>query len=877
MNWSEIEAQMPQDSATPFRAQIIAHLRDCSGFIPEAILKKVVVLGDAAGRRMLWGIGSTGMQNFYLTAEVAALLPPEVRSTLPIKLHSARKTYLDSYEGPALELRKTEDLVLLDALSGDPFPRALARWIQRVKARFPNWQGFVPADPAFEADEREYKNAAADKLRQALAAAQDDRARLEALHGAMAGINLLQWQVYWPLSPKGDCDHAAMSLAVSALIAAVPDAPRHAAAVASFIAAWMQHCPNPTRDSARQVAEFALMLLNPAEALLLRRSFLDAMYFEATGLRFPRGEAAPEYTAELGFAHRIRDALRDKGLAPRDLMDVQSLLWVAFNAKDAAVTPPTQPIADARNAAMTAPTNIILYGPPGTGKTFATAYEAVRICLGDAVAVTLRSDRAELMTLYRKLVSEGRIEFVTFHQSFSYEDFVEGLRPTTDKAKDDTESEVPASAGFSLKPHAGVFKQISERARLDTGSAAKSTGSSAENRLDRNRNLFKLSLIGSDWRARLEKSLEDSKMFWGFGGRVDWSPSEYEQFEAIKARWREDHPDANGRYADISGSWYFRAGVEIDDYVVLTVGKNQIVAIGRVTGAYEFISAEDEFPHARSVEWIWSDIEGADRSAFYPEKFSAFQPIYKLDDAAIDWDGLESIAYKRDALPPTAGARDFVLIIDEINRANISKVFGELITLLEVDKRLGCLNEVRLRLPYSGTSFGVPSNLHIIGTMNTADRSIALLDTALRRRFTFQELMPDVNALRAALAESGLAADNLDGINLCRMLTTLNERIEYLFDRDHQIGHGFFTSCSNKAGVEDVMRHKIIPLLSEYFYDDWSKVAAVLGDRPDAAQTHFLDAKRLAPPDSLAADDMAEEKWRWSVKSEFDFAKFQAP
>ncbi|MDZ4392973.1 AAA family ATPase [Cypionkella sp.] len=871
MNWSEIEAQMPQDSATPFRAQIIAHLRDCSGFIPEAILKKVVVLGDAAGRRMLWGIGSTGMQNFYLTAEVAALLPPEVCSTLPIKLHSARKTYLDSYEGPALELRKPEDLVLLDALSGDPFPRALARWIQRVKARFPNWQGFVPADPAFEADEREYKDAAADKLRQALAAAQDDRARLEALHGAMAGINLLQWQVYWPLSPKGDCDHAAMSLAVSALIAAVPDAQGHPAAVASFIAAWMQHCPNPTRDSARQVAEFALMLLNPAEALLLRRSFLDAMYFEATGLRFPRGEAAQEYTAELGFAHRIRDALRDKGLAPRDLMDVQSLLWVAFNAKDVAVTPPTEPISDVRNAAMTTPTNLILYGPPGTGKTFATAYEAVRICLGDAVAVPLRVDRVGLMTLYRKLVSEGRIEFVTFHQSFSYEDFVEGLRPTTDKAKDDNlESDTPATGGFSLRPHAGVFKQISERARLDTGTVA-------EIRLDRNRNIFKLSLIGSDWRARLAKSLEDSRMLWGFGGKVDWSIAEYEQFEAVKARWCSDHPDANGRYADISGTWSFRSGVEIGDYVVLTVGKNQIVAVGRVSGAYEFLAEEDEFPHARRVEWIWSDADGADRSAFYPEKFSSFQPIYKLDDASIDWDGLESIVYNRDALPPTAGARDFVLIIDEINRANISKVFGELITLLEADKRLGCLNEVRLRLPYSEPRFGVPSNLHIIGTMNTADRSIALLDTALRRRFTFQELMPDVSALRAALAERGLDANNLDGINLCRLLTTINERIEYLFDRDHQIGHGFFTGCTDKAGVEDVMRHKVIPLLSEYFYDDWSKVAAVLGDRAGSGQTYFLEAKRLAPPDSLAADDMGEEKWRWSVRSDFDFAKFQAP
>ena len=532
------------------------------------------------------------------------------------------------------------------------------------------------------------------------------------------------------------------------------------------------------------------------------------------------------------------------------------------------------PVTDLIKPAKSPTTNLILYGPPGTGKTYETAWEAVRLCLGDEVAAPLNGQdkRGALMAAYKQLVAEGRIAFVTFHQSMSYEEFVEGLRPKTGMSDANVSSDIgPESGGFRLEPEEGLFKAISERARLDQD------GKKSGPWLDRKQTLFKLSMIGNNWRPGFEYSIKNNRIFWLFGGKVDWSAPEYEQFDAIKERWQQDHPEATGQHASVSGTWYFRTSMEQDDYVLLTVGKSRVVAVGRVVGPYEYrpdLSGQEVegTPHSRAVEWIWHDEKGIERAQFYPKTFSSFQPIYIIEDQ-VDWDELEKAIFPDRRDDPARNIRPYVLIIDEINRANISKVFGELITLLETDKRLGTENEIRLTLPYSKKPFGVPVNLHIIGTMNTADRSIALLDTALRRRFTFRELMPDPLVLSA----------NVGGINLQKLLRTINDRIEYMFDRDHQIGHAYFTSCATRDDVEAVMRHKVIPLLAEYFYEDWSKVAAVLGDAKQD-NPRFLLREDLKAPDGMENDSFPAVRQRWRVKpvrdsdgtGGFSFVEFEA-
>ncbi len=474
--------------------------------------------------------------------------------------------------------------------------------------------------------------------------------------------------------------------------------------------------------------------------------------------------------------------------------------------------------------------NTILYGPPGTGKTYETFRRCVEICDGIEI---FPDENDNVRARYKELVREDRIEFVTFHQSYGYEEFVEGLRPDTGPAEE-------AGIGFCLVPTSGVLKRIAKRARGASGPIGEPFNLAG-------RQVFKMSLGNPDVeddQPIFNECIENGYVLLNYGGEVDFTDAHFAAPEEIDNHLEGLPNPPPGNLGTIRQYInHLRNGMQNGDLVIVRAAGNQFRAIGEVIGPYEFVLREGgRYNQRRRVRWLWQGAEGELADIYNGAGFAQIT-IYPLDRESIIDDKL------RRYIDP----KPHVLVIDEINRANVSKVMGEIITLLEEDKREGEENEVAVTLPHSGDRFTLPANLYILGTMNTADRSIALLDTALRRRFEFEELTPEPELLRT-----------VDGIDLPAVLRAINRRLEYLIDRDHLIGHAWLMGARTRADVDRIMRHKIIPLIAEYFYDDWRKVQAVLGGTDDFVQGDPLDR-----PPGLDDTDAGEDRLRWTVREEF--------
>ena len=391
---------------------------------------------------------------------------------------------------------------------------------------------------------------------------------------------------------------------------------------------------------------------------------------------------------------RIQKELLKNKPSYMDFYEYSSLLWNQY-AKENKSTHDILNNSDNEGYKMTDndkkltyPLNQILYGPPGTGKTYTTVVKAIEII--EERKVDISKNRNDLKNKFDEYIRSRQIKFITFHQSYGYEEFVEGIKPVFDSENEDGDMTYEISKG--------IFYQCCENA-----------------------------LLLSDYKGKLRD---------------------------------------------------------------------------------------------------FCDLPKDERQKFF-----------------------------NDSTPK------YAIFIDEINRGNISKIFGELITLIEPSKRLGADDEIMVELPYSKEKFGVPSNLYIIGTMNTADRSIALMDTALRRRFEFVEMMPEYDTLNETIIE---------GINVGEMLKTINERIEYLYDRDHTIGHAYFINVSDLKTLANVFKNKILPLLQEYFYDDWEKIRLVLGDSQKDENLQLVKIKRNMAAERLFRGkiDYIDDKILYEINSE---------
>ena len=490
--------------------------------------------------------------------------------------------------------------------------------------------------------------------------------------------------------------------------------------------------------------------------------------------------------------------------------------------------------------------NLILYGVPGTGKTYNTIKKALEIIEGRTID---NEDYENLLKKFDEYKTKKQIEFITFHQSYSYEEFVEGIKPVLEgdgkyegdeggDEKNNNDNRDNNTLKYELKD--GIFKKIVNIAKNITVDTTKNNINNENDtnttiNFDEKTKFYKMSLGRSGIDNNIyDYCIKNNVIAIGYAGDTDFSKLDYKnEKEVIEELKKEKYNYTPQKQCAMKN---FVCKLKKGDIIIISDGMEYFQAIAKITGDYEYRVdniQNDLYPHCREVEYILISKNNSLPYYTIQQRMFSRHTIYQLDTKNLSINNLKNLisSYNHEEKSSDNDHSEkmkYVLIIDEINRGNISKIFGELITLIEDDKRR---KEWAITLPYSNEPFYVPDNLYIIGTMNTTDRSIAQIDIALRRRFRFIPYYTNYT----------LISENIYNINLRKLLKTINNRISAVIDKDHEIGHAYFMNLNDIQDIKDVWFNKILPLLNEYCYGDWDNISYILGENlKNTSDTGFI-------------------------------------
>lgn len=529
----------------------------------------------------------------------------------------------------------------------------------------------------------------------------------------------------------------------------------------------------------------ALFWIRPEDFLAFdgtNRAYLQQNY----GIEIP--DRVPEYKQYMKMVNEIKDKMKDDALHEKSFVELSSN---ANNSGNGAVGNEKDSWNDFYVNLWRKHQNLVLQGAPGTGKTYRVPELVVRLCSPEFDAEN--ATREELMAEYNQLKSDRRVMFTTFHQSMDYEDWLEGLRPVVENNQ----------VTYEIEP--GIFKKLCDE-------ADKPFSTKKDIEISDDATIWKVSLCGTGDNPVRRDCMKNGYIRIGWDGygetiteQTDWSIHDGEGRSILNA---------------------FMNTMKIGDVVMSCYSSRTVDAIGIVAGDYEWHDEFDDYKRVRRVKWLVKGVN-EDIVSMNDGKTMTLGTVYRLN--AMTLDKVKTLLDKYEVSKTlTENTKPYVIVIDEMNRGNVAKIFGELITLLETDKRKGRKNAESVILPYSKKPFYIPSNVYLIATMNTADRSLGTIDYAIRRRFAFVSIKPieleeehfnaelfrKVSELFIANYDEYVESGFNDGIKLIPAETLCEE----YRPEDVWIGHSYFL-MENDSEVKNRLEFEIIPLLEEYVRD----------------------------------------------------------